>query len=111
MAEIFKKVDGRKITKILAIHATTQRELAKQAHWHEAVAAGILASQVHDGHSFIDVEHSNVDYYVVLNDERGQGAAMTIEFGREGGNLDVNGDVVTYMKPVAPLRKAFEIGV
>jgi hypothetical protein len=28
------------------------------------------------------VQHGDIDYYLVLNDERGQKAAMSIEYGR-----------------------------
>lgn len=73
-------------------------------------ARGILAGHRHDGHARIEVDRSGfVDALVILNDDRGQSAAMTIEFGRVGGNLDVNGRVVSPMAPVAPLRKAFGI--
>lgn len=68
-------------------------------------ATVVLKAHRHDGHSFIEVKSGRIDRYIVLNDDRGQKAAMTIEFGRRGGNLDKNGNLVSPMDPVAPLRK------
>lgn len=36
-----------------------------------------------EGHSFIEVESANIDHHVILNDSRGLGAAMSIEYGRK----------------------------
>ena len=41
-----------------------------------------VAVHKHEGHAFIDIEHGKVDWYVILNDTRGQLAALSIEYGR-----------------------------
>ncbi|QEQ94045.1 hypothetical protein SEA_SAFTANT_13 [Streptomyces phage Saftant] len=41
------------------------------------------------GHSEIDIERGRVDRYVVLNDDRGDKAAMSIEYGRAAGKKTV----------------------
>ncbi|QYW07861.1 hypothetical protein SEA_REDBEAR_15 [Streptomyces phage RedBear] len=52
------------------------------------------------GDSYIDVERGRVDRYVVLNDERGQNAALSIEYGRAAGEKTVKdpdtGEDITY---------------
>ncbi|QMP84485.1 protein of unknown function DUF5403 [Streptomyces phage Endor1] len=42
-----------------------------------------------DAHSSIEIERGRVDRYVVLNDERGEKAAMSIEYGRAAGKKTV----------------------
>ncbi|MEU8327312.1 hypothetical protein [Micromonospora sp. NPDC048839] len=42
-----------------------------------------------DGDAFTHIEHGDIDVYLVLNDEAGQDAAMSIEFGRKGGSYEV----------------------
>lgn len=58
------------------------------------------------GDSQITREHGDVDEYINLDDRRGQWAAGVIEFGRDGGGLDKNGDKITHMDAVAPLNQA-----
>lgn len=41
-----------------------------------------LADHHYDGDSEIDFEAGDVDRYLILSDERGQKAAMSIEYGR-----------------------------
>lgn len=73
-------------------------------------AARILREHRYQNHSFIEVVRANrTDFAVVLNDERGQRAAMTIEKGRAGGNIGRDGRVVSPMAPVAPLFRGFGI--
>lgn len=48
-----------------------------------------------DDHSFIDVERGRVDRYLVLNDERGQKAALSIEYGRSAYGIDADGNTVS----------------
>ena len=71
-----------------------------------AEAETILASHKHDGHSEISVEtgdHS--DAYVYLDDSKGQGAALAIEFGHMHAGWE-RGDKVVYVQGIAPLRRA-----
>lgn len=77
-------------------------------------ATTILAQGTHGapGHSYITGEHEGLDYYIYLNDDRGQFAALTIEFGRQnpsGMKRDKNGRIVTPSRAVAPLRRAVDL--
>ena len=45
-------------------------------------ASSELAAHHHDGHAQVEVEKWGPDRALILSDERGQAAAMTIEFGR-----------------------------
>lgn len=72
-------------------------------------AEAILAANRHDGHAEISVEtgdHS--DAYVYLDDSKGQGAALSIEFGHMHGGRKgwERGDKVIFVEGVAPLRGA-----
>ena len=46
-----------------------------------AKASGTLAAHRHSGVAEIKIEHGKLDYYVVLDDTRGQRAAAAIEYG------------------------------
>lgn len=85
--------------KIAAQHSATQGELENRAFEVGVRAEQILIAHRMDGHSEITVEHGDIDYYVVLSDERGQKAALSIEYGREAGEYDVRdpetGEMVT----------------
>jgi hypothetical protein len=85
VAVVFKRVGGRKLTKIIALQSEVQTELTQQALAHGVEAEALLNARadVRTGTSNIEIEVGNVDRYVVLSDERGQSAAMTIEFGRQ----------------------------
>jgi hypothetical protein len=48
-------------------------------------AAAVLAAHRYEGHSRITVTKGDLDYYVNLDDTRGDHAAAAIEFGRSGG--------------------------
>jgi hypothetical protein len=57
-------------------------------------ASSMLAEHRHDGHAFIEVEKADVDRHLILNDQRGLAAAMSIEYGRsadEDGNGGMDG--------------------
>lgn len=96
----------RKINKIVAHHEDTQDELDHVVGLRGEIASAVLAAHVFEGHAYIEIEKGSVDRYLVLNDERGQLAAMTIEFGRTGDTVDKNGNPVSYMPAVRPLRTA-----
>ncbi|UFD97951.1 tail completion or Neck1 protein [Streptomyces phage Pablito] len=80
MAQVYLKAN-----KIAAQHADVQDELETRAFEVGVRAEQILIEHRQDGHAEIDVEHGDIDYYVVLSDERGQKAALSIEYGREAG--------------------------
>ena len=108
MAKVYQKVGSQPIQRIIARTQTAQRAIDDEAQEIGLEAQRILdvESDVRTGTSFIELDKGKIDSYVVLNDTRGLQAAMTIEFGRKGGNLDRNGKRVTPSKAVAPLRKA-----
>lgn len=87
MAEVFKRAQGRKagwkITKVAAYHRDTQARMDSVTTAHAMRAGAILAQHRHDDHSYIEVERGKTDRFIILNDERGLKAAMSIEYGRE----------------------------
>ncbi|GAB3830202.1 DUF5403 family protein [Kribbella italica] len=83
MAEVYRTLGGRKVEKALAILPEVQRELEERTLQVAGRAEAGLAEHHHDGDAEIDIEDGGVDWYVVLSDERGQLAALSIEFGRE----------------------------
>lgn len=109
MAEILKKVNGRKLTKIIAVHQGVQDYLEEVTFEIAVRAEEALIEHRQDGHSKIDVEHGDVDWYVVLDDERGQDAAMSIEFGRAGYLDPETGLVKGAMEPLYILTDATNI--
>lgn len=101
IVKIFDHVGGLKLEKFLAKHKTTQAGLDEIAIARGEIAAAVLGAHRHEGDSYIEIESGSIDRYVVLNDEHGQGAAMTIEFGRKP---DANGR--GGMEAIRPLRTA-----
>lgn len=83
MAKIYSSVNGRKIAKFIAVHDGVQAELDRRAFEIAVRAEEILVQHRADGHAEIDVEVADNNRYVVLSDERGQKAALSIEYGRE----------------------------
>ncbi|WP_405799479.1 DUF5403 family protein [Streptomyces sp. NBC_01506] len=94
MAKVYLKTN-----KVVAQHADVQGELENRAFEVGVRAEQILVEHRQDGHAEIDIEHGDIDYYVVLSDERGQKAALSIEYGREAGEYEVRdpetGELVT----------------
>lgn len=84
MAKVYKSVNGKKLTKLLATMDGVQDDLESRTFEMAVRAEEALIEHHQDWHSEIDVEHGDVDWYVVLSDERGLKAAMSIEFGRAG---------------------------
>ncbi|UZJ26627.1 DUF5403 family protein [Rhodococcus antarcticus] len=83
MAQVFKSVNGRKLTKLIALHETVQKRLDTIALEKGVQAQAKLDAHKVTGAARIDVEQGRVDRYVVLNDERGLSAALSIEYGRD----------------------------
>lgn len=105
MSEVYRRVNGKKLTKLIAEHEVVQFRLGQVTGELAARASSILAAHRHDGHARIETERGRIDHYVVLDDTRGLGAAMSIEFGREGSELRAG------MQGVAPLRRAASLPV
>ncbi|MGW6745417.1 DUF5403 family protein [Streptomyces sp. NPDC055025] len=71
-----------KTPRILSRHQDVQDELERVVFEIAVRAEEILVQHRADGDSSIEVEEGDVDKYVVLSDERGQKAALSIEYGR-----------------------------
>lgn len=85
MAEIYKRVKGQPIEKFIGKVRPVQAELSERAFEIGVRAEQRLIDHRQDGHAYIEVDtFGNVDWYVWLNDENGDEAAMSIEFGRAG---------------------------
>ncbi|WJN63266.1 tail completion protein [Streptomyces phage phiScoe54] len=96
MFEIDNKVEGKDFEKFIAMMPGVAGAL-DDTTFEVAVKAEALLKEHQDydeeerlgGHSEIDIERGRVDRYVVLNDDRGQKAAMSIEYGRAAGKKTV----------------------
>lgn len=71
--EYFAKLDG------------VRDELKSTAQAGGARAEAILSAHRAQGHSRITVEDGSLDWFVSLDDTRGDRAAAAIEYGRSGG--------------------------
>jgi hypothetical protein len=60
-------------------------EIRSTANAGAGRAEAILAAHRAEGHSQITVTHGGLDYFVSLDDTRGDHAAAAIEYGRRGG--------------------------
>lgn len=84
MADVYGRISGMKLEKFIAVEPGVHGALEDAALEVGARAEAILAEHHHDGDAEILVEELNeVDMAVVLSDERGQLAALSIEFGRD----------------------------
>lgn len=85
MAEVYKTWGGKRFEKGLAAVDFVQDFMDETIFEMGVRAEEDLLNHRHDGHSFIDVERGRVDRFLILNDDRGQKAAMSIEYGRQAG--------------------------
>lgn len=79
MAEIYAFATDEYFAKLPGV----RRTLARTAHDGAARAEAILAAHRAQGHSRITVTRGGLDYFVNLDDTRGQRAAGAIEYGRK----------------------------
>jgi len=84
MAEVYKTINGKKFEKWLAYHPAVGGALRWSAIAVANQAKRNLAKHRFEGESSIGLEKGKLDYYVVLQDKNGTGAAWGIEFGRQG---------------------------
>lgn len=77
---------ARKCNRDAAYHKTTARALKKAANQLASKAQSKLAAHHHTGAAEINVTRGKLDYYVNLDDSRGQSAAAAIEFGHIAKN-------------------------
>ncbi|MGW2539681.1 DUF5403 family protein [Kitasatospora sp. NPDC001574] len=83
MAVVYDRSGGRKLTKRVAELDGVQDALDEAMFEIAVRAEELLIQHRADGHAQIDVDAGAVDRYVVLSDERGQRAALSIEYGRQ----------------------------
>lgn len=67
---------------MLAHHPDVQANLKRRASRVAERAAARHAAHRDTGDSYITLEHGDVDWYIVLNDERGLEHAWNIEYGQ-----------------------------
>ncbi|WP_405978861.1 DUF5403 family protein [Streptomyces sp. NBC_00158] len=82
MAEIEDEVGGKKLEEFIARMPGVQRSLDEARFEVAARAEALLLQHRQEGHASIDVEDGRIDKYVILDDERGKDAALSIEYGR-----------------------------
>lgn len=99
MAEVYKKVNGMKIPKLIAHQEDVQQELTDVAGESATKAEWLLAGHRDAGHARILVEVGDVDRHIILDDSRGLDAAMSIEYGRKPFNKKG--------RPQAPMHGTF----
>lgn len=73
----------KQVNDIISKHETVQGFLEDFTFDMAAQAEVDLVEHREDGHAQIEWEHGVVDWYVTLSDDRGQKAALSIEYGRE----------------------------
>lgn len=82
MAQLYAWFDDDYVAKLAGVRA----ELRKTAEAGAARAEPILRAHRHQGHAEINVtEGDKLDWFVNLDDTRGELAAGAIEFGRSAG--------------------------
>lgn len=81
MAEVYREIENY-LSHMVGVKAAVKVAAEEGAE----TARTLLAQHRHSGAARILVVTSRgPDTFVTLDDDRGQGAAMTIEFGRKGG--------------------------
>jgi hypothetical protein len=90
MAEIYEWADNEYFAKLPGV----RRKLRTTAHEGGARAEAILDAHRYQGHARITVTPGDkLDWFVNLDDTRGQRAAAAIEFGRKGGRGGVSSGI------------------
>ena len=85
---IYEKVGDETIDAYVAHLPGVRRELKRTAEAGAARARAILAAHRYSGDSEITVTRGTLlDYYVNLDDTRGEHAAAAIEYGRKRGGV------------------------
>ncbi|MFF4244306.1 DUF5403 family protein [Streptomyces sp. NPDC001822] len=82
MATIYNYKGKRQLEKRVAVLPGVQAALEEVQFEIAARAEALLLAHRQEGHATIDVENGDVDKYVILDDERGKKAALSIEYGR-----------------------------
>ncbi|QDP44216.1 tail completion or Neck1 protein [Streptomyces phage Celia] len=83
MAKIYRSVGGRKFEQYIAMLPEVQAELDRRTFEIGIRAEELLAQHRLTGDASIEIESGKIDRYVILSDDRGQKAALSIEYGRQ----------------------------
>jgi len=85
VAEIYERINGRKLTRHIAGMPGVQYEIGRRTQRMAQHADALLAEHHHDGHAKIETKRGRkrIDRYLILSDTRGLGAALSIERGRK----------------------------
>lgn len=86
MAVVYERVKGMPIVEAMAHQREVQADLDKRGKAMGAKAEWLLAGHRDQGHARILVEEGDIDRHIILDDARGLDAAMSIEYGRKGGD-------------------------
>jgi hypothetical protein len=96
----------KNVEKALAKEPFVQGFLDDVVFVMESVATVSLIEHKQEGHAYIETAKGRVDRYLILVDERGQKAAMSIEYGRAGYIDPESGEVWGAMEPLYILTRA-----
>lgn len=112
MAEVFRHSGRRKLEYVVAVAKETQAALDRAATERGIEAEALLNARADErtGGAQIEIDQGDVDRYVVLDDENGEGAALSIEYGRGAGEKTLpNGRVIRWgeAEPLRILRDTF----
>lgn len=99
-------ITPKKLNKLLAHLPEVNLEVRAVTRRGGRRAEALLAEHRHSGAARIDVEFGSTDGFVVLNDDRGERHALSIEFGRRDRIRD-DGSIEHGMEGLHVLRDAF----
>jgi hypothetical protein len=88
MAHLYQNVKGRPLAKFIAQLPEVQAEVERRTFEIAVRAEALLLEHFYSGDAYIEIEHGDIDWYVVLNDEAGQKHALSIEYGRAAGEFE-----------------------
>lgn len=83
MAYVYKGIGGKSMAEYIAATDFVQADLEERTFAMAVVAEELLLEHIDSGAAYIDIAHGDIDWFVVLSDERGQKAALSIEYGRQ----------------------------
>lgn len=86
MAVVYDRVNGMPLQEAMAHVNVVQHDLTRRARTMWAKAEWLLSGHRDTGAARILVESGDIDRHIILDDSRGLGAAMSIEYGRSGGD-------------------------
>jgi hypothetical protein len=85
VAEIY--LTDREMNYLISHMSGVRSVIRRTAYAGAARAEAVLAAHRYQGHARITVTSGDVDYFVNLDDTRGQSAAAAIEYGRRRGGV------------------------